>query len=50
MSLGIVNPKKRREIEGVSSTSLIDLKATLFSAEENVRSPMPQCILLSCVN
>jgi hypothetical protein len=38
-SLGIVNPKKKREIEGVSSSSLIDLKATLFSAEENVCCP-----------
>jgi len=37
MSLGIVNPKKRREIEGVSNTSLIDLKATLFSAEETAK-------------
>mmetsp|Transcript_34275 Transcript_34275/g.86647 ORF Transcript_34275/g.86647 Transcript_34275/m.86647 type:complete len:190 (-) Transcript_34275:133-702(-) len=37
MSLGIVNPKKRREIEGVSNTTLIDLKATLFSAEETAK-------------
>jgi hypothetical protein len=37
MSLGIVNPKKRREIEGVGTGSIIDLKATLFKAQEDVR-------------
>jgi hypothetical protein len=36
LGIGIINPKKRREIEGVSSSSLIDLKATLFTAEESV--------------
>eukprot|EP00960_Hanusia_phi_P005133 148439-Hanusia_phi.AAC.1 len=35
-SLGIMRPKKRREIEGVSSSSIIDLKASLFQAEEEV--------------
>ena len=36
-SLGIVNPKKRREIDGVSGSSMVDLKATLFQAEEHAK-------------
>uniref|UniRef100_A0A7S0HFG6 Uncharacterized protein n=1 Tax=Hanusia phi TaxID=3032 RepID=A0A7S0HFG6_9CRYP len=32
-----MRPKKRREIEGVSSSSIIDLKASLFQAEEEVK-------------
>jgi len=36
-SLGIVNPKKRREIEGVGGQSLVDLKATLFKAEDEAK-------------
>jgi hypothetical protein len=36
LGIGIVNPKKRREIEGVGTGSMIDLKATLFKAQEDV--------------
>ena len=37
LGIGIVNPRKRREIEGVGTGSMIDLKATLFKAQEDVR-------------
>ena len=36
-SLGIINPKKRREIEGVGGQSLVDLKSTLFKAEDEAK-------------
>lgn len=37
MSLGIINPKKRREIEGVSNQSMVDLKAAMFGAEAEAK-------------
>jgi len=59
-SLGIVNPKKRREIEGVGGQSLVDLKATLFKAEDEAKRAkasglpvpskvhaLPACMLLA---
>ncbi|KAJ1478729.1 hypothetical protein T484DRAFT_1960573 [Baffinella frigidus] len=36
-TLGIINPKKRREIEGVGGQSLVDLKSTLFKAEDEAK-------------
>lgn len=47
LGIGIVKPTKRKDIEGVSTNSLIDLKATLFSAEESVCLSHLRCTLPS---
>mmetsp|Transcript_18993 Transcript_18993/g.44509 ORF Transcript_18993/g.44509 Transcript_18993/m.44509 type:complete len:239 (-) Transcript_18993:273-989(-) len=36
-TLGIVRPSKKRDIEGVSASSVVNLKATLFQAQEEAK-------------